>query len=242
MTARAGWRRVAASLLAGLVVAIGVALVGAQLPTATVGGGYAMSVHPAPTTGDEAAWSGGVRPIWQIDERREIGHRRLRYWRMQISGQNLMIPIGDVEANRIDLGAYPDHLRPQSLDDLFIYALYGETGWPLPALAYAADDRTQAGGPSPGWRTEWSLVVGAMPNGNPRILPLRPLWLGLLVDAVTYGAVALGLVELVRLARRTRRSSHGRCRSCGYDLAGINGPCPECGAVPRPRVRRAATT
>lgn len=31
-------------------------------------------------------------------------------------------------------------------------------------------------------------------------------------------------------ARARRRALAGCCRSCGYELAGIAGPCPECGA------------
>lgn len=42
---------------------------------------------------------------------------------------------------------------------------------------------------------------------------------------VIVGGAALVVLRL----RRRARSGPGRCRGCGYDLAGISGPCPECG-------------
>ena len=64
----------------------------------------------------------------------------------------------------------------------------------------------------------------------PKILPLRPVWPGLLLGSVVYAlilwAVAKNLVALVRLRRLLR----GRCYACGYDIKWdlVHG-CPECG-------------
>lgn len=38
------------------------------------------------------------------------------------------------------------------------------------------------------------------------------------------------ILALVRLSRRGKRIRGGRCLSCGYDLRGSPGECPECGA------------
>lgn len=54
-------------------------------------------------------------------------------------------------------------------------------------------------------------------------LVIVPLWL-----PATLAAVSLTWTSLVgRHARVQRR--RGFCPSCGYDLTGLTGPCPECG-------------
>jgi hypothetical protein len=43
--------------------------------------------------------------------------------------------------------------------------------------------------------------------------------------------LVLPVVSLVRTTRRRRRTTHGRCQHCGYDLRASPGRCPECGAA-----------
>ena len=56
---------------------------------------------------------------------------------------------------------------------------------------------------------------------------LLPTWL-----AAAAGVTPLALVVL-RRARKRRRSDRGQCISCGYDLRGTPGRCPECGTAPQ---------
>jgi hypothetical protein len=64
-------------------------------------------------------------------------------------------------------------------------------------------------------------------------MPLRPLWRGLAINAGAFGA-AWGVVLLFPMsARRAWRRRRFACVRCGYSLAGIDGPCPECGHGPR---------
>jgi hypothetical protein len=51
--------------------------------------------------------------------------------------------------------------------------------------------------------------------------------------AVVFGV--LPVAGLVRVWRRRRRLRRGLCVSCGYDLRGNSGRCPECGASPSHR-------
>jgi predicted amidophosphoribosyltransferase len=60
------------------------------------------------------------------------------------------------------------------------------------------------------------------------------LFVGLIV---VLGASALEWVTTRTLARRLRWQETGRCMSCGYDLRGTPGRCPECGAQVSPMSR-----
>lgn len=89
------------------------------------------------------------------------------------------------------------------------------------------------------WRVAGGLALdqdirvaapSAWPPDYPGIIPLRPLWLGLLgnvaVWSSAWAALAWGPGGLIRWRRR--RSN--RCERCGYSLAGLASPtlCPEC--------------
>ena len=60
-------------------------------------------------------------------------------------------------------------------------------------------------------------------------VPLAPLLPGFLLNTFFYAAVLALPLMLVPLRRRLR----DRCPKCNYDLAGLDGPCPECGAERR---------
>ena len=78
--------------------------------------------------------------------------------------------------------------------------------------------------------------IWALPTWTPnksgltewRVLPLTPIWRGLVVDVAFWAVVAAMLVEGTRYARRRWRRSRGRCVSCGYVLGTLT-RCPECG-------------
>ena len=87
-------------------------------------------------------------------------------------------------------------------------------------------------------RTDWS-VPGAVLLVGPKPTPLSrgEYWIVSVSYAYFAAAAAATAAWLIysrrRLAARTR---HGVCRSCGYDLRGTPGRCPECGqqASPEP--------
>ena len=65
------------------------------------------------------------------------------------------------------------------------------------------------------------------------VLPLQPIWSGLLINIVVY-ALAWGvLLFALGWVRRARRRANGRCTGCGYDRAGLapHAACPECGVT-----------
>lgn len=76
-----------------------------------------------------------------------------------------------------------------------------------------------------------------LPSGNPsnavRILPLTPIWSGILIDSTLFAVawwVALVLGITAFRAKKKLRQDRGACPKCGYELHGeLAGGCPECG-------------
>lgn len=208
-------RRVGVSILIGLVTTLVVGAMGAQLATTTVADGYARDP------------SEEFVPTWTVDVREHAMHRRVIYWRMQVSGQNIQMLEVDFQRRRFDLDSLPAHLKPGKLADLSIYALYGETGWPMRSMSYMIEEIWESNGPT--WRRHGALVVGEHANGNPQLIPVRLLWGGFIINSLLASLVALLLMEGARLIVRVCRRRAGRCGVCNYDLTGVTGRCPECG-------------
>ena len=113
-------------------------------------------------------------------------------------------------------------------------------GWPLMALwskplsVYEELDGTRHHLPTEG---TIELPLSPFRGGTeviPKVLPLRPIWLGFAINTVFY-ALILWLITLGPFsARRMIRHRRGLCIKCGYDLRGRSGGegiagCPECG-------------
>lgn len=97
-------------------------------------------------------------------------------------------------------------------------------GWPM--LAFSAE----------------GTMDGSATNVRRWFPPLRPIWAGLVVDAVVFGAAGALLFAFVRapvrFVRRMSRMQRGACPRCGFDLAyDFAAGCPECGLA---RGRRAS--
>ena len=74
-----------------------------------------------------------------------------------------------------------------------------------------------------------NLVLATTQRGR-TVLPLRPMWPGLLGDVALFGGGWALAGALLGLRRRRVRGARGRCSACGYDLHGQSIPgCPECG-------------
>lgn len=70
------------------------------------------------------------------------------------------------------------------------------------------------------FRTYWS----------PSMIPLTPIWKGLVVNSVLYAAFLWLLLAGPSAVRQRWRQRQGLCRRCGYDLHGAaHTKCPECG-------------
>lgn len=112
-------------------------------------------------------------------------------------------------------------------------------GWPLPCVwcgftmetdpAFRISAAAHGAIEIPSIRQSKGLWSGTYPA----VLPWRPLWAGLLVDAVFYGAIwacSALTVMFIAAGGRAHRIRRGQCAKCGYPLAGVSAPkCPECG-------------
>ncbi len=108
-------------------------------------------------------------------------------------------------------------------------ALWRADGWPLPALS--AEARWQsydALGMSP---VIGGVLVGpknVVASDGVRILPLQPVWSGLVIDTVLYDSLWFALFSLRDIRSRLRRR-RGQCVRCGYRLLPDQTRCSECG-------------
>jgi hypothetical protein len=111
-------------------------------------------------------------------------------------------------------------------------------GWPLPAaqtrvLGLMSPLATAA------YRTDWGapLTNDRIPSGrgslaDVRMIPYRPIWSGLAVDAALYAGLWWCLLLVPRFVAAKWRRKQGSCPACGYDLTGLTtGVCPECGTA-----------
>jgi hypothetical protein len=108
---------------------------------------------------------------------------------------------------------------------------YGVTevrfGWPVRAMSWVHFYRDD------GDRAIWWDEGLRLETLRGRLLPLRVLPLGFMLNTLLAAAVLMGMVEGAGIARRRLRAHRGRCPRCNYDRAGIAGDalCPECGAA-----------
>jgi hypothetical protein len=117
------------------------------------------------------------------------------------------------------------------------------TGWPCRAFACAAVYQLQKG-EDPIFSVENIARVRSSLQGGfwlqptqgvwevigYRLIPLRPLFPGLVINALLYGGIWYCLYALFCAVRRRRRLARAACPLCGYDCRASDGKyCPECG-------------
>ena len=114
-------------------------------------------------------------------------------------------------------------------------ALWRADGWPLLALSSEARWESYASlGMAPvigGIRVGPRTVV---PRDGVRILPLQPIWSGLIFNTVFYISLWFALFSFreiweFRNIRSKLRRRRGQCIHCGYKLIPEQTRCSECG-------------
>lgn len=113
-------------------------------------------------------------------------------------------------------------------------------GWP--AICLRTDARFDIMNFSPTakrWNEGYEIERGStFQPFTSMVLPLSPIWAGLLINTGVFSAAWFSLFLAVSLGRTYMRRRRGRCVRCGYDLRGSAGPrCPECGGAIRSQNR-----
>lgn len=101
-------------------------------------------------------------------------------------------------------------------------------GWPMPMLMadwYLWSDNQ--------WSVSSGVLMDTPPSTpandiRPRLIPARPLWLGIGLCVLFWGVVLWSVEFFVRVAIATVRSRRGRCWGCGYPKNTYS-VCTECG-------------
>ncbi len=86
-------------------------------------------------------------------------------------------------------------------------------------------------------RGSWEIPFIQPRNGVQPSVAFYPIWHGVIVNTIFYGAILWLLTLGPFAARRFIRNKRGHCIKCGYDLRGAEHEvCPECGAACGPSI------
>lgn len=110
-------------------------------------------------------------------------------------------------------------------------------GWPMRALWRVESAEHLMDGHSIRTAKGGLVLVSIRPkvlgSGGPVMVPIRPLRVGMAVDAAIFSGLWAVVLFGPSVVRRASRRIRGRCAACGYDLGGLasGSTCPECGRV-----------
>lgn len=160
-------------------------------------------------------------------------------------GTVLRIPLAEPDSSQFKWSSLVQD-KPMRTD------IWGEEarGWPALCLRwqYTKDDGLQFGWDTGGHRK--LVTVRADPATDPfgrrgvgsftileyghTVLPLRPIWSGVVINVVVYGScwmiLLVGTLVVLRATLGLARRRRGLCPACGYNLRrDFASGCPECG-------------
>ncbi len=234
-------RDVAACLLLGIVTAVAVAWCCASALSVT-------AQQPLGIEQPSQATRSGKRS-WQYWRATALGHEQVAFTALYRPNDTPFLRRMPPSDGVPDLPYWVDMPASESLIP-HSTVLYVAAGWPLRCLAsrcYERDIRWHFRVPrglsrgqvmrmgglghSPFWKN--AIVIEDQVAGGPftaRVLPLRPIPIGMTVNSLFWGILWFLLILNARQIRRWLRASRGHCPACRYDLRGdLEQGCPECG-------------
>lgn len=159
------------------------------------------------------------------------------WWYQQFGGHTYVVILstGDVNTySREETNKGPSwsrvHQIPDTKDKQTQYIYYEEAwGWPMVctlSVCWNSDQSTSI------WTVDSGIQVGTqnIPYELPKLLPTRPIWIGLLVNTAFYATITWLLLFGCILLRNTFRIKHYLCVHCRYKVRDLS-VCPECGSA-----------
>lgn len=174
---------------------------------------------------------------WHVEVRTYSSNRRVTAWLRlphDASVEQVIAVSADEDKNRRSIRRLPSSSFAQQCfetDDDLVQVIVLQQGWPCRAMFCAL---------SAPWRDYGhEAVLSGYYTGKyhdnalgwpPRLLPLRPLWPGFIINTLFYGAILWPLFAIPFAARRALRRRRGLCTKCAYPI-GTSAVCTECGAA-----------
>jgi hypothetical protein len=157
-------------------------------------------------------------------------------WTTLLIRRHQLIPVAytggsNAVLQRMDVAAR----TPDAAHSPSCVAQYCSAGWPIHAFeGYRIAQIAPRASPLEPHRATSVAHYGALPfEPDPPtpfsvVLPLRPLWRGLVTNSLIYAFPCFLTLWGLSLARARRRARRAACTNCGHSLHGSS-RCPECG-------------
>ncbi|HVP73470.1 MAG TPA: hypothetical protein VMS30_07000 [Phycisphaerales bacterium] len=208
----------------------------------------ALLVNVADSTGwgdiTGQSFQGPGYRVWWVERHSEPGALRLTS-RWIGGGQEIGLPgIPPSPSAQECVPTWAPFLQPRTGVDLDqVQVIADARGWPVPAFCggfetWRSEPRDASVKIS---RTFHASVLprfsanGELSASRTRLIPLNPIWSGLVIDALFFTAGWCSLTLILAgpgVLKRSLRRHRGACLACGYSLRGIASErCPECGAT-----------
>jgi len=209
-------------LVAGAVINVAVAWIGAAVNIADTHTRAAAAKYAHPNTGQEAWWR---ITVYQSAMSTTFA---CYWWKDNLGRGTENDPAALLPHWAADM-AQPNGDMPSSFGGGFLQGGWlHASGWPCRSF-YVRIENTSA----LGVRVQYGMAVGPRLQNGHGYLPLGPIWPGFVMNSLIYGGVLwvmwAGLLALRRMIRRQR----GQCPACAYPI-GTSGVCTECGAAVMP--------
>lgn len=142
------------------------------------------------------------------------------------------------------------HSSLRNVDVAASKRIYEARGWPMLSFSCVVQDAQYTFGrqftdhlSQKQFTWDTGIVIGSLKwpykgthydVGNimtlPKVLPIRPVIVGCIVNTMLYGLFLAAAWKLMRYCRKSYLLRHMRCCNCGYALIGLaSKECPECG-------------
>lgn len=224
------WREIGFFASAGVLLTLATVVLG--ILAGPVSRSVARGRWPGILTPRQSEWGlvkpEGIFATWSIDRSEWWMRTEVIAHRMQVSGMNLSLSAKDFEARRRELSTLPEWLRPGPLTDHQMVEVAIAVGFPFRAFAARTGWIKQLNSFIT-WDARGGVLLAGTTPSTPDILPLSPVWTGLVLDVACWGLGAWGIAAGARSLRSASRRRRNLCERCGYPRA--PGPCPECGHV-----------